>query len=202
MRNRSAPLDALLLRITHYALRVMRYASAYALHDHRHNHRPLPRPGVEVEQHDLLVLAGEEFAPGEGDGQSRADQGGPDVAVAVVVVPRCFVLVPCVIGDEALQNFRHVVLDQAGLELDGGQGGGGADDEQVEQAVAGEFQVAQALGKLRVKIDNVGVAFGKDVQGKSLHAHPGPSSNFDRTAGATVAAGGRGRGTPGGRRTA
>ena len=67
-------MDALLLRITRYGL-------AYNLHDNRHNHRPLPRPGVEVEQHHLLVLAGEELVPGEGDGQARADEGRAPIAV-------------------------------------------------------------------------------------------------------------------------
>src|SRR4051812_40805198 len=35
--------------------------------------------GVEVDQDDLLILAGEEFAVGEGDGDAGADQRAADV---------------------------------------------------------------------------------------------------------------------------
>src|SRR3954470_11927502 len=73
------------------------------------NNRSLARPRVEVQQDDLLVLAGQEFAVGERDGETGADERGAYVAVAVVVVPGGFVLVAGVVGDQALEDRGQVV---------------------------------------------------------------------------------------------
>src|SRR3954463_4465554 len=94
--------------------------------------------GVEVDEDDLLVFAGHEFAVGEGEGEAGAEEGGAEVAVAVVVVPSLLVLVGGVVGDEFLHEGGEVVLDETGLEFQGGEGGGGSDDEEVEDAVAAE----------------------------------------------------------------
>src|ERR1700737_4607048 len=56
------------------------------LRDHLHGYGPLPRPVVEVEQHDLLPRAKREPAVDQGDRLRRPDQGRPQVGVGVGVV--------------------------------------------------------------------------------------------------------------------
>src|SRR2546427_436089 len=88
----------------------------------------------------------QQFDRGNGDGEAGAQEGGADVGVAVVVVPGALVFVVGVVGDEALQGGAEVVLDQAGLEFHGGDGGGGTDDKEMDEA--GNAQVGQAFLQL------------------------------------------------------
>ena len=66
-------------------------------------------------------------------------QRGPDVAVAVVIVPCGFVGVMGIVRNQALQNLSHVVLDQAGFEFHRRQRGSAADNEKMEHALAAQL---------------------------------------------------------------
>ena len=47
----------------------------------------LPRPGIELDQHDLLPGPEQQHASGKRHGQRRPQQRGADVARSVVVAP-------------------------------------------------------------------------------------------------------------------
>src|SRR5690348_1910379 len=102
--------------------------------------------GIEVDQDDLLILAGEEFSLGERNGDAGADEGGADVRVAVVVVPGGFVFVAIVVGDEALEDIGNVVFHEAVFIFKGGNGCGAADDEKINDSVTFSDQAAAQLG--------------------------------------------------------
>jgi len=83
------------------------------------------------------------------------------VGVAVVVVPGALVFVVGIVGDEALEGVAEVMFDQAGLEFEGGDGGGGAYDEEVDEAGAADF--GQPFLELGGDVDDVVVAFGGEL---------------------------------------
>ena len=134
---------------------------ANSSHEKRCDDGSSSRAGVEVDQHDLLVFASEQFSVGEGDGKAGADEGAADVGVAVVVVPGALVFVVGIVGDEALEGVAEVMFDQAGLEFEGGDGGGGAYDEEVDEAGAADF--GQPFLELGGDVDDVVVAFGGEL---------------------------------------
>jgi hypothetical protein len=90
--------------------------------------------------------------------------------MAVVVVPGSFVFVVGVVGDEALEGVAEVVFDEAGLEFEGGEGGGGADDEEVDEA--GDSGVGEAFLEFGGDVDDVVVAFGGEFKDEALQGDP------------------------------
>jgi hypothetical protein len=89
------------------------------------------------------------------------------VGVTVVVVPGALVFVVGVVGDEALEGGAEVVFDQAGLEFHGGDGGGGADDEEVDEA--GNAEIGEAFLEVGGDIDDVVIPFGAEFERETLH---------------------------------
>ena len=134
---------------------------------HGADHGSLAWACIEIDEYHLLVFGGEELSVGEGCGHRWADEGGAEVAVAVVVVPGGFMLIAGVVGDEFLHHRFEIVVDEAGLELDRGQGAGAADGEKMEEAFAD--RLPDVMRELGMKINDVGVAVGGNLQGEALH---------------------------------
>ena len=77
--------------------------------------------------------------------------------------------VPVADGKMMTGEYQQVVLDQPGLVLQRGQGGGAADDEQEQHPVAAQPQRAQPLAQLRRQVDDVVVAVGADADRETVH---------------------------------
>src|SRR5262249_8055957 len=109
------------------------YRRGISLPKDGHHHRALARPGVAFEVNDLLPGAQDQLPLAHRHGQRWTEQGGLQVRMAVAVVPGLLVAVLPAGGNEAVQRLRQVAL-QARLELDGAEGGGAADAEDVGHA--------------------------------------------------------------------
>ncbi len=87
--------------------------------------------------------------------------------MAIVIIPGSLMFIMGIVGNDPLEHVAKVVFDQAGLEFHGGEGGGRADDEEMDQA--GNAQVGQALLQLGGDVDDVVIPFGGEFEGESLH---------------------------------
>lgn len=120
--------------------------------------------GVEVDQDDLLPGAEGELAFNEGDDEGRAEQGGSDVRVAIVVLPGFFVFVACVLGGYFFEGGGQVVLDESRFVFHGGQGRCRAYVEEGDGSGlhgGGSNEARHLLGQ----VDDVCAAVGFDVNG-------------------------------------
>lgn len=132
--------------------------------------RPAARTCVKINQDDLLIFTGQQSTVVERNRQARADEGGADVTVAVVVIPGGFVLVTRIIGRQPLKEIGHVVLDQARLKFERRDRGGASHDKQADQPLA--LDRAQVLRQLRMEINDVVVPVRIHLNRKPLHVPP------------------------------
>ena len=128
----------------------------------RRNNLPAAWAGVVVEQDDLLPLPRHQTSTRlERHRQARADETRTDVAVAVVIVPGGFMLVVTVDRGDLFHRPAQVGIDKARLVLDGGDGGGRADNEEVNDAAPpGGFEFEEPLLHAAREIDD-GIVSGR-----------------------------------------
>src|SRR6185312_8077526 len=95
----------------------------------RANDRPASRSCIEVDKHNLLIFAGQQFALGKRNRNARPNERCANMTVSVVVVPGRFMFIADVVGDQSLEEVRQIVLHKTRLELERRQGGRAANNE-------------------------------------------------------------------------
>lgn len=92
------------------------------------------------------------------------------MGMPVVVVPGLLVAVGGILRGDLLEEGFQIVLHQAGLELGGGDAGGGADDEEGGDAV-GEARVLKNLPQVGREVQHLAVPAGLDLNAMGFDAH-------------------------------
>jgi len=110
---------------------------------------------------DLLPGAQDELAVLNGHRERRPEHGGLQMRMAVSVVPSALMAVIAA-GRKQLVQHRRQVLLEAGLELDGADGAGAADIEDVHEAAA-NARLTHDASDLAREIVHLAVAGGLDL---------------------------------------
>jgi len=110
----------------------------------------------------LLPCAECEFAINDRNGYRRAEQGCPDMSMAIVVVPGFLVDVSGVFRGYFFKCGPYVVINKARFIFGGRDSGGRADVEKGYCAI--EYScIGDGIGCLSGYIDNITVAFCTDL---------------------------------------